>query len=159
MQNVIPHKPIHEVMTSDLITCTPYTNLAEAYEMMSKNGVRRLPVLKESGDLIGIITKNDILAFVPVDLQGHKNAGNAADELTRIIVEVTMAKNPNSVYLTDTVGHAAEIMLDKKIGGLPVIDANNKLKGIITESDIFRLIVKQWQDDNLILSGAHNKGT
>ena len=159
MQHVIPHKPVHEVMTSDPITCTPYTTLAEAYEMMSTNQVRRLPIVKESGELIGIITKSDILSFVPVDLQGHKKPTNSSPELKNIIVEVTMSKKPVSVYLTDTVGHAAEIMLDKKIGGLPVINTDNRLAGIITESDIFRLIVKQWHDDNMVFSGAHNRGS
>lgn len=57
-------------------------------------------------------------------------------------------------YQTDTIGRAAEIMLENKIGGVPVVDVNNTMVGVITDSDIFRAIVRQWRDDNLIFSGA-----
>jgi CBS domain-containing protein len=60
----------------------------------------------------------------------------------RLTVEKTMTRNPLTVKPDDTIIHAAQIMLEHKVGGLPVVDANGKQDGILTESDIFRMLVK-----------------
>lgn len=64
-----------------------------------------------------------------------------------------MTRKPINIYQNSTIGHAAELMLDNKIGGIPVLDANDKLTGLITESDISRLIVRRWRDENILTTG------
>jgi CBS domain-containing protein len=62
-----------------------------------------------------------------------------------------MSKAPQFVSPDATIGEAADIMLARKISGLPVVDATGTLVGIITESDIFRMVVHHWrqsQDDS-----------
>ena len=136
-------------MTPYLLTIGPYATLAEAYELMKKNKIRRLPVVKDD-NLVGIITDKDILEVKHEDIKQSRNIDSISQYLSTIIVEYAMEHKPITIYQTDMIGHAAELMLDEKIGGLPVIDANGKLVGLITESDIFRMIVKKWRDDNLI---------
>jgi CBS domain-containing protein len=55
-----------------------------------------------------------------------------------------MTPNPIVVSQDATVGEAAQLMLEHRISGLPVVDARDRLVGIITESDIFRLVVRDW---------------
>ena len=145
----LAHMAISEVMNPYLLTVGPYASLAEAYELMKKNKIRRLPVVKDK-KLIGIITHRDILEAKPSDVHHSLNIWELNQLLSTLIVELVMTRKPITIYQTDTVGHAAEIMLDEKIGGIPVLDANDKLAGIITESDIFRLIMRRWRDDNML---------
>ena len=153
MNNNLVQMQINESMATNLITVDPYATLSEALEIMQKNKVRRLPVV-EKGDLTGIITLIDIYQAEPSDVRQSMNLDKLYDQLSRLTVMVAMTKQPVTIYQTDTIGHAAEVMMDKKIGGLPVVDANRKLVGLITESDIFRLIAREWRDENKISSGV-----
>lgn len=147
------HTPISEVMTPYLITIDRYATLAEAYEIMMKNKIRRIPVVNGDRKLVGIITMSDLMEAKPSDITHSLNTDEMNELLSTIIVDTAMTKKPLEIYQTDTLGHAAEMMLDEKIGGLPVVDANRDLVGLVTESDIFRTIVKKWRDDNIISAG------
>ncbi|HSR63790.1 MAG TPA: CBS domain-containing protein [Gammaproteobacteria bacterium] len=136
-------------MTPYLITIDRYATLAEAYEIMVKNKIRRIPVVIDK-KLVGIITMSDILEAKPSDVGHSLNSDEMNELLSTITVDTVMTKKPLEIYQTDTLGHAAEMMLDEKIGGLPVLDANRNLVGLITESDIFRTVVKKWRDDNIL---------
>ena len=150
-QNIV-HTMVSEIMTPYLLTIDQYASLAEAHEKMKLNKIRRLPVTDNEA-LIGIITERDILNAKPSDIKHSLDEDEINKALSRVIVDVVMTKEPVTIYQTDTIGHAAEKMLDKQVGGLPVLDANNKLIGLITESDIFRAIAKRWRDDNVLYSG------
>lgn len=151
-QNIV-HTMVSEIMTPYLVTIDQYATLAEAHEKMKMNKIRRLPVTGDDS-LIGIITERDILNAKPADIKHSLNEDEINESLSKIIVEVVMTKKPVAIYQTDTIGHAAEKMLEDKVGGLPVLDANKKLIGLITESDIFRAIAKRWRDDNELFSGV-----
>jgi len=153
MSKNLVHAMVSECMTPYLITIDQYATLAEAYEILLKNRIRRIPVVRND-ELIGIITLSDILDAKPSDARHSMGTEEMNELLSTIIVDVAMTRNPVRIYQTDTLGHAAELMLDNKIGGLPVIDSNSKLVGLITESDIFRTIVHKWRDDNLIYGGT-----
>lgn len=146
---------VSEVMNPYVITVTPYTSLSECYELMQKNRIRRLPVAEDNKKLVGIITMKDILEAKPSDVKHSLGLEEIYRHLSRLTVAVAMTDKPVTIYQASTVGNAAELMLDNKIGGLPVIDVNNELVGLITESDIFRLIVKKWREENILSSGAH----
>jgi CBS domain-containing protein len=64
----------------------------------------------------------------------------------RITLGQIMTHNPVTVRTDTTVSEAAQIMLKRKISGLPVLE-DGQLVGIITESDIFRLVVRTWQEE------------
>ncbi len=132
---------VQDIMTRDPLTVTPDTSLIDAYEMMTDNEIRRLPVV--TNELVGIVTLSDILGSIPSLLA-------EADVETKLLlsarkVRSVMSWSPSVVNPEDTIQDAAERMLDEQISGLPVISGSN-LVGIITESDIFRLVVESWAE-------------
>lgn len=133
---------IDDWMTKDPITIQPDTTLPEAHRLMKKHGIRRLPVLKD-GRLVGIVTLGDV--------RGAEPSGATALSIweinyliSRLKVEEIMTPNPIVVHQEAKVGEAAHLMLRYKISGLPVVNEEGELVGIVTESDIFRMVVHDW---------------
>jgi acetoin utilization protein AcuB len=136
---------VSDWMTSDPITVTQEATLAEAYDLMLENEIRRLLVVEgRGGDLLGIVTQSDILRALPALLEDEDR--EARSYLVNRRVREVMAWDPVTVDPEDTVQEAAERMLEYQVSGLPVI-RGNKPVGIITESDIFRLVVEAWAED------------
>lgn len=144
MTESIATMPIVECMTPYLITLGKYDSVAQAYEKMTANQIRRIPVLEREA-LIGIVTLSDILQFKPVEVGRYLSFKELSETLDNLIVELIMTPDPIVVYQTDQVGYAAELMLENKVGGLPVLDSTKRLVGLVTESDIFRLLARQWR--------------
>jgi len=137
--------PIHqttvgEYMTRDVTTITADLKVDVAIETMRNANVRRLPVVSRVGDrVIGIITLADAEASMP---RGASFMGGS-DEIPEI--KEVMTDDPVMITPDETLGRAAQLMVNHKIGALPVV-VDGKIAGIITESDLFRFIVKQFQD-------------
>lgn len=146
MVKSIAAMPVADCMTPFLITLERYASLAEAYEKMTVNHIRRIPVTEGDG-LVGIITLGDILRFKPAEVGRYLSFNELSGKLDSIVVDLVMAKNPITVNLSDELGYAAELMLENKIGGLPVLDASRRLVGLITESDVFRVLVHEWREE------------
>lgn len=131
---------VGERMTKRPITVTEDTSLPEALELMRQEKIRRLPVLDKHGKLVGIVTELDLLRASPspattlsiYEIPYLLSKVKMRDIMTREVITVT----------EDTpIEEAARIMADHKIGGLPVM-RDNKLVGIITETDIFKLMLE-----------------
>jgi len=153
MGESLVHRAVADCMSTTLVTVGPYDSLAQAWEQMSRSGIRRLPVV-ENGELRGILTLTDLLALREPDPTHRRSLAEVAAELDRLVVSTAMSRDPVCVYANDTVGRAAELMLEHKVGGLPVLDLQGRLCGVVTESDLFALMARQWRDDNLVFSGA-----
>jgi acetoin utilization protein AcuB len=110
---------------------------------MVENEIRRLPVV-EKDELVGIITLSDVLGAIPSLLEDLDTETKLS--LTDRRVRMVMAWDPVTVDPEDTVQEAAERMLEYQVSGLPVVSGGRPV-GIITESDIFRLVVEGWSDD------------
>jgi CBS domain-containing protein len=123
-------------MTPDPITCSSDVPVDVALETMTSNDVRRLPVVSRTGHVAGIITRFDAMYALKKDDNWF-----AADTVPP--VKEVMTANVFTVEATDTVAHAARLMINYKIGGLPVVDDAGKLIGILTESDLFRYLADQ----------------
>ena len=147
--NNIVHKMISECMTPNLVTIPRYKTIFDAYEIMKLSKIRRLPVV-DGEKLIGIVSYSDILEAKPASLKKDTTSWDVNNIDSIMVIDLIMTKKPIVVYQTDTIGHAAELMLENKIGGLPVLDSENKLVGMITESDIFRQVASKWRDDNML---------
>jgi acetoin utilization protein AcuB len=119
-------------MTPDPETIRPHDTLAVAQEKMSRGRFRRLPVVDDSGALVGILTDGD--------LRQHLGYWST----TR--VTAAMVENPVTISAEDTIEHAAELMLEYKIGGLPVLGADGSLVGIVTESDLLLGFLKKLRE-------------
>jgi acetoin utilization protein AcuB len=127
-------------MTSDPITIDPHTTLPEANRLMRDCNVRRLPVV-ENGKLIGIVTLGDVREASPANATSL-SIYELNYQLARLAVESIMARDPFTVSPDTSIEAAARLMLEHRIGGLPVV-ADGRLVGIITESDIFRMLVTE----------------
>lgn len=138
---------VQDWMTNDPTTIPPMATLLEAYQVMKENDIRRLPVVDTKNELLGIITMSDIQRMAPI--ARAEEASDMGMELSTKQVRTVMAESPITVAPDDTIMDAAEAMLEYQISGLPVVEGNNTLVGIITESDIFALIVESWSEMNL----------
>jgi len=136
---------VSDWMTQSVTTITPETSLKEAHELMNKKGIRRLPVVHH-GKVIGIVTLGDIRGAEP-SKASSLSVWEMNDLLANLKVSEIMTRNPGTIQQSASVGDAAKIMLEKKFSGLPVVDEIDNLIGIITESDIFRLVVNEWHKD------------
>jgi CBS domain-containing protein len=135
---------VKDWMTRDVITITPKTTLLEAHRLMSEHNIRRLPVM--AGDrLVGIVTHGDIRGAEASDATSL-SIWELNYLITRIKIKEVMTRNPITISQDATIDEAAQVMLEDKISGLPVVDADGKLVGIITESDIFRIVVQAWRE-------------
>lgn len=133
---------VRDWMTREVITVTPDTTILEAGQLMVDRTIRRLPVT-ENGELVGIVTYGDVRGA-----RASASAGLDIWELSYILSKLTireiMTPNPVTITPDETIGVAAKLMLKYMIGSLPVLDHKRKLVGIITESDIFRVVVQNW---------------
>ncbi|GMQ79512.1 MAG: hypothetical protein BMS9Abin02_2109 [Anaerolineae bacterium] len=136
---------IKDWMTRDVQTITPNTTVPEAHRLMTQNNIRRLPVL-DGGRLVGIVTRGDVRGAEASDATSL-SIWELNYLLSRLEISEVMTKTPITVSPESTIREAAQTMLDNKISGLPVADDEGKVVGIITESDIFRLVVTAWSED------------
>jgi CBS domain-containing protein len=133
---------VKDWMICNVVTVTPDMTLPEAQRLMTEQGIRRLPVV-ENGHLVGIVTRGDTREADPSSVTSL-STWELNDLLAKTKVGQIMTPKPTTISQEATVGEAAQIMLEHKISGLPVVDGVGKLVGIITESDIFRLVVRAW---------------
>ncbi len=133
---------VKDWMTRDVLTITPDTTLPEAHRLMIQNQIRRLPVM-ENGRLVGIITRGDVRGAEPSGAT-TLSIWELNYLISNLKVGQIMTTDPLTISQDATIGEAARLMMDNKISGLPVVDDDGKVAGIITESDIFRLIVTRW---------------
>ncbi len=128
-------------MTQDVITVPPETPILEARDVMKQHMVRRLPVLNR-GKLVGIVTQGDIQEAGPSGATSL-SIWELNYLLARITVGEVMTHSHKLITVSpdDTIERAALLMRKRKVGGLPVLE-KDKLVGIITESDIFGVLIE-----------------
>jgi CBS domain-containing protein len=136
---------VRDWMTRNVITIAPETTLKEAHDIMNAKSIRRLPVAVQ-GRVLGIVTLGDIRGAEPSQASSL-SVWEVNHLIAKLKVSEIMTRNPVTIRHTASVGEAAKIMLEKKFSGLPAVDEDNHLVGIITESDIFRLVVSEWHKE------------
>ena len=128
-------------MAQELTTVEPETEIIEAYQLMIADQIRRLPVVA-SNELVGIVTLSDL--YRVFDLLSNKEQ-TLSQKLQEMTIGGVMAPDPITIAEDATIGEAAQKMLENKISGLPVVDPEGvNLVGVITESDIFRIVAQEW---------------
>jgi acetoin utilization protein AcuB len=126
----------------------PNTPIMDALNTMKTNKIRRMPVVDETGKMLGIVSDKDLLNAGPSDATSL-----SVWELNYLVAKITVEKVMTKQVLTvseDTpIEEAARIMVDNKVGGLPVMNGDT-LTGVITESDLFKILLE--------LMGARENG-
>lgn len=131
---------VQEWMTKDVITIPPDTSMMKASRLMKDKKIRRLPVVDDTGRVVGIISDRDVKEASPskaTTLDMHE----LYYLLSELKVKDIMTKNPICARENDSVEGVALLMMERGFGGMPVVDDGNSITGIITESDIFRVLV------------------
>ena len=126
-------------MTINPVTTTPDMGVFEAFELIKSEGVQRLPVLDGDGNLVGIISEKNITSAAA---DKEVSIVEFALLLSKIKVGDVMTKEVITVSVDDPVEMAARKMSDNDISILPVVDNNGKLVGVVSRSDLFRLLLE-----------------
>ena len=131
---------IEQRMTRNPVTIGPDANISEARDLMKKNKVHRLPVLDKDKNLIGIISEKDILYASPSPASSL-SIHEMAYLLSKLTVRKIMSKNVTTVNRNIPVEEAARMMADEDLSSLPVVDENGSLVGIVSKSDLFKILI------------------
>jgi CBS domain-containing protein len=126
------------VMTKNPVTIKAGDSLLMATRVLKEKGFKHLPVLDESGAVVGVVTDRDLKRASASDattLEVHE----LLYLLDKVKIEQVMNRKPQTVKVTDDVQDAAKLMVERKIGCLPVLEGG-KLVGIVTKDDLLRLL-------------------
>lgn len=136
---------IEEIMIKDVTTLSPDNTVKDALQAMRGNKIRHVPILTAEGAVVGIVTDRDLKEIIPSSISEIIDHSVYDTALADIMTTNLITGHP-----MDFVEEAAVIFYDNKIGALPIV-SNNKLVGIITETDLLYKYIE--------LTGAHQPGS
>ena len=140
---------VRQRMSAHPILCEPDLPVSDALDRMKTEHIRRMPVIDKHGKLIGIVSDKDLLHASPSPATSL-SVWEITYLLGKIKIQDVMTRKVITVSADTPLETAARIMVDNKIGGLPVVDGDGAVIGIITETDIFKAFIE--------LFGARQKG-
>ena len=135
-------------MSKEVVTVHVNDTMQDAVKLQREHGIRMLPVM-EQGELVGIVTDRDMKRASASDattLDVHE----LIHLVSTIEIKRIMTKNPITVPFDFTVEETAEVLLKNKISGVPVLNHDKEIVGIITQTDLFKVLIS--------LTGAGAKG-
>lgn len=130
---------VQSVMTANPFTVGENDSVRDAQSLMQREQIHRLPVLNGSKKLVGIVSEKDLLYATPSPAT-TLNVYEMSNLLSKLKVQSVMTRAPLTIGPETLVEDAARTLVDNNIGGLPVVE-NGTLVGIVTESDLFRLLI------------------
>jgi CBS domain-containing membrane protein len=131
---------VRDLMTERVFTLQPGDDLEALYDLMDSHHVRHVPIVDRDGDIVGLVTQRD-LARSALGAQDTLPLSAQQDILRRRRVREIMATEVETVEPDEDLRNAAEMLLENKIGCLPVVEGEH-LVGILTESDFVRRYVE-----------------
>ena len=132
-----------DVMTKNPLVMTPAETIGQADELMTENRIRQLPVVDE-GALLGIITDRDIRSFLA---QSALVEPEERAKVLRTNVRDIMTAEPLTLAPDDDLREAVELLIEEKIGGIPVVDHAEGLVGIVTYVDVLRCFLNRLEEE------------
>jgi len=132
-----------DVMTKDPLIMVPSETIAQADELMAVNKIRQLPVVNER-ELIGIITDRDIRSFLSGSLI---SAPEAREKALHTKIGNVMTRDPLTLSPDDELREAVELLINEKVGGIPVVDGAEGIVGIVTYVDVLRCFLNRLQEE------------
>ena len=131
---------VGERMKTELILASPSDSVRTAWGLLREHQIRHLPVVAD-GKLVGIITDRDIRLIFPSAITSRQGEQDPIDALEKVRVEEIMTKRVVTVTSEASIADAARVLLERRIGGLPVV-LGEHLVGIITKDDILAAFVE-----------------
>ena len=129
---------VKDLMNRGVVIIDSNDSLLNAISTVNKLNIGRLLVMQK-GKLVGIISDRDLRRATPSNataLEKHE----IMYLIDKVKIKDIMTPNPVTIRQNDTVAHAAKIMYEQKISGVPVVDQANKPIGVLSRSDILRSV-------------------
>lgn len=143
---------VQDVMTSEVISVRKYESIMGVAKVLSENNISGLPVVDKENKVIGIITQADILSIVGMrkehtfkDLLRHMLGEPLPERKIGDIVADIMAAPAVTIKPHANIAEAAQMMEEKRIRRLPVVDDKGMLVGIISRADILKAVLRKLQ--------------
>lgn len=139
----VEHKPqpvfARDVVTKPVRTLSESATLARAWEFLQTQEVRHIPVVADDdGRILGMISERDLL---------REAVSDAISEDAKPLTARTASELVNTRILTasedTTVHQIARVMVEERVGSVPILDSNSSVVGIITRSDLLRILVER----------------
>jgi CBS domain-containing protein len=144
---------VREIMSAPAVVIAWGASILNASALMQTYGIRRLPVVDDENVVIGVISLGDVREATSVYNTASPYAPDSDEVL--LAVDEVMTAPALVVAADDTLRHVVQLMLDHKIGGVPVVDDRGRAVGMVTESDVFRLLLQLWeQTDQTLLQAS-----
>jgi len=145
---------VKDIMTRELITVSPETEIVHATKLLLENRINGVPVTDESGKLVGILCQSDLIAQqkklpIPsfftflnglIPMTSMKQIEKQVQKITATTVVQAMTKNPVTVQPDTDIEKVAALMVDNNFHTIPVVDGG-KLVGIVGKEDILRTLM------------------
>jgi acetoin utilization protein AcuB len=132
-----------DVMTKGPLTLGPRETVGQADEMMTQNHFRQIPIVEDK-ELVGIVTDRDVRSFLSGSILASPGARERA--LNTAVREI-MTTEPITVSADDDLQEILELLIEEKIGGIPVVDDTEGLVGIVTYVDMLRCFLERLQEE------------
>lgn len=129
---------VAETMTTDVVSVDPQNSVATAIRLMRTGHLRRLPVV-EDGKLVGIVTSGDVRRITGMSSVVRDSSGDnflwQHIPVVNVMTTEVITTSPGA-----SIADAARLMIERKIGGLPVVE-QGRLVGILTTSDLLVALI------------------
>ena len=145
---------VRDMMHVDVVTVTPDMSLAQGQRLMHDKGIRHLPVVSGT-ELVGIVTDRDIREASPSPAT-TLSKGEINYQMDTTAIHTCMIRNVVVVQPDDEGTKATRILLDRKFGGLPVVEGK-QLVGVLTETDCLQAFVTSSQGASTQLGSTRVK--
>ena len=135
---------VKTLMTGSPLSVEPDAAAIAALDLMIEHGVRHLPVVDDGLRVVGVLSLEDLKASLPIAV-GLRHPPDASEraQVRDVSVGDVMSFAPITIRAGESMGTAAERMADHRIGCLPVVDAEGRLEGILSETDVLRAVATE----------------
>ena len=130
---------VADIMTRDVVTVSYRDRVRSAFAALYRHSIRQVPVIDESGAVIGIVTDRDLKEHMGSWLDPGVEPEDRSEALDDPI-ESIMTSEPVTIAPEADVGELIDLLLDEKFGGVPVVAADGRLVGIVTYVDVLRAV-------------------
>ena len=129
---------VAQLMTTDPFCVTRDATLKDAHDLMRTKNVRHIPVIDDKGELVGMLTQKVMIAKVMGLMAQYGATALERKEKQQLVADI-MLTDFAAITPEQTLAQVAGFFVSNRHGCMPVVDAQNKLKGILTSSDFVRL--------------------
>lgn len=140
--------PLKDIMVKNPITLNIDEPFCRVAEIFKEKGIRHLPIVNASGVILGVMSQRDLNRITSPKKDAKGEYVYDAGELAKYILKQHVIQSVITLSPEDTLEKATELMAEKKLGCIPIVDAGDRVVGIVTAIDLLRLFLKTLREKN-----------